>query len=316
MAVPPLILTGPPVALNARHDRTKPASAELDPAGADGGAPAESDRRSRRASCRSRLTDPFDPILATPEIERPMYEPLRDLFPRLLLPGIGGVLDNTAAMLVTNAAVRRGVSPWPQSRARARTALAWVSRPSRASPISAVSGIGVASRDKPRLCRRMCRRSTSGLAQNISVRLPKDADGQVVVLIRGELTRRYPQRDLLPGTRRRRRRRDGASPSLGTRELYPSFRGTLGADVLFFGFASSEAAVKGGPTDPGWFFVIQQPPGEPRFGHRRRCDRRAGILSTRGRCSRGRRSVCCGPPVRVAIHASCTAAMTGSAHVD
>ena len=45
------------------------------------------------------------------------------------------------------------------------------------------------------------------------------------------------------------------------------FRGSLDPDVTFLGFALSEEAALGiDPAGPGWFFVFEQHPGEPRFG--------------------------------------------------
>ena len=45
--------------------------------------------------------------------------------------------------------------------------------------------------------------------------------------------------------------------------VYPLFRGALPPDVTFLGFPLQESDVRG---QPGWFFVIQQQPGEPQFG--------------------------------------------------
>src|SRR5207248_6864454 len=46
---------------------------------------------------------------------------------------------------------------------------------------------------------------------------------------------------------------------------------TLKPDIAFFGFALTEEHARGhstepGQGDPGWFFVLQEQPGEPRFG--------------------------------------------------
>ena len=131
--------------------------------------------------------------------------------------------------------------------------------------------------------------------------IAEGSDGQVVVLIRGELTRRFP--NAIYYLTEAKAAQGTARPSLGTRELYPSFRGTLGADVLFFGFATSEAAVKGGPTDPGWFFVIQQPPGEPRFGIDTGATGAPAFLLPEADAARTAQRLL-RPPVRVAIHAS------------
>ena len=297
MAVPPLILTGPPVALDV-GTIGKTAAAELTPL-------APMMARLQRVIVApppvvsQPATDPFDPILATPEIERPMYEPLRDLFPRLLLPGIGGVLDNTAAALVTNPrfveAFLLGLNHelgrellWRGFPARSRFTYFRRFWDRRGQP-----GQASLPPDVPAIEEWAGAKHLGEIAEG--------SDGQVVVLIRGELTRRFPnaiyyltEAKATPGA---------ARPSLGTRELFPSFRGTLGTDVLFFGFAIGEAAVKGGPTDPGWFFVIQQPPGEPRFGIDAGASGAPAFLTPEADAAQTARRLL-RPPVRVAIHAS------------
>ena len=87
-----------------------------------------------------------------------------------------------------------------------------------------------------------------------------------MLLIRGDLLRRYPNTVIYAV-------RAGATTdgkrSLGTEESHPIFRGTLKPDVTFFGFDLVESQVRGttGPGgDPGWFFVFQEQPAEPRFG--------------------------------------------------
>ena len=85
---------------------------------------------------------------------------------------------------------------------------------------------------------------------------------QLVLLVRGELFRRYPNAVIYAA------KATGAvtNPKLTTVERYPLFRGSAPPDVAFFGFDLTEAAARGTDTDPGWFFVIQQQPGEPDFG--------------------------------------------------
>jgi hypothetical protein len=48
-----------------------------------------------------------------------------------------------------------------------------------------------------------------------------------------------------------------------TEKKLPQFRGTLEPDVTFLGFDLTRAEAVG---DPGWFFVLEQQPTEPRFG--------------------------------------------------
>ncbi len=47
----------------------------------------------------------------------------------------------------------------------------------------------------------------------------------------------------------------------------PMFRGALAPDIVFVGFALSEETALGiDPAGPGWYFVFEEYPGEPRFG--------------------------------------------------
>jgi hypothetical protein len=91
---------------------------------------------------------------------------------------------------------------------------------------------------------------------------------RLVLLIRGELLRRYPNTVIyaVKGVIRNSRRElatdnpTGVTPPL---EAYPAFRGTLLPDVTFVGFDLTRSDVV---TGAGWFFVLQQQPTEPRFG--------------------------------------------------
>src|SRR5262249_41454007 len=92
------------------------------------------------------------------------------------------------------------------------------------------------------------------------------AGGQLVLLVRGALLRRYPT--ALVYAARAAWTPDGKRRP-GTEERHPLFRGDLEPDVTFLGFGLTEAEARGGTDpkgDPGWFFVLQQPPAEPRFG--------------------------------------------------
>jgi hypothetical protein len=86
----------------------------------------------------------------------------------------------------------------------------------------------------------------------------------LVLLIRGELLRRYPNSVIYAVAAKPK---DGRL-TLSEEERHPLFRGSLKPDVTFLGFNLTEAEAKGeAPHDPnGWFFVIQQQPTEPCFG--------------------------------------------------
>ncbi len=94
-------------------------------------------------------------------------------------------------------------------------------------------------------------------------------EGQLVLLIRGDLLRRYPRSMVyaVEGIWSA----DGTRRELGTNELYPMFRATQAPDITMLGFALTKSIVRGADTKannghPGWFFVLQEQPTEPRFG--------------------------------------------------
>ena len=60
-----------------------------------------------------------------------------------------------------------------------------------------------------------------------------------------------------------RRGSRGRKPDVGAQHRQPLFRGSLQPDVTFFGFDVDPADAA---ADPGWYFVIEQQPTEPRFG--------------------------------------------------
>ena len=91
---------------------------------------------------------------------------------------------------------------------------------------------------------------------------PAGAPGkQVVLLVRSVLFRRYPTAVVyaVPAVPVG----SGRQPGPVEQEIHPLFRGSLQPDVTFFGFDLDVDVATG---NPGWYFVIQQQPTEPRFG--------------------------------------------------
>jgi hypothetical protein len=89
--------------------------------------------------------------------------------------------------------------------------------------------------------------------------------GKVVLLIRGDLLRRYPTA-ILYATKAKFGSGNKPSFDLAGEERHPVFGGTLRPDVSYFGFNLTRSEARGDSTDPGWYFVIQERPGETRFG--------------------------------------------------
>jgi hypothetical protein len=79
----------------------------------------------------------------------------------------------------------------------------------------------------------------------------------VVLLVRGELFKRYPTAIIYAG----KAKMEGGKRVLDeTDERYPLFRGTLPSDITFLGFNLSVEDARGGTTasPDGFFFVFQQ----------------------------------------------------------
>jgi hypothetical protein len=95
------------------------------------------------------------------------------------------------------------------------------------------------------------------------------AAGHMVLLIRGDLLRRYPRAIIYAVEAVWSA--DGARRELGATEQYPMFRATQAPDITMLGFLLTEQQVRGADDStsgghPGWFFVLQEQPTEPRFG--------------------------------------------------
>ena len=84
----------------------------------------------------------------------------------------------------------------------------------------------------------------------------------LVLLIRGDIVRRYPNMQVLAV----QATSAGAQRTLGTSETAILFSGRMDPDVAFYGFPLTSAQALGTATTPGYYFVIQEHPSEPRFG--------------------------------------------------
>ncbi len=200
-----------------------------------------------------RTGDPLEPILDAPEFPQPMYEALRDLSQDFLFPGLEHVLPNTVALLQTNPKFVE--SFLVGLNAEMSSELLWRNYPTD---------------QRGTYFRRFWDTSAGKDQSDIDMiskwgnaELGKNARAgeKLVLLIRGELLRRYPNSVIYAVAAVQK---DGqfhlSKPAV---ERHPLFRGTLKPDVTFLGFdLTKEEAI----ADPGWFFVIQEQPTEPRFG--------------------------------------------------
>jgi len=112
---------------------------------------------------------------------------------------------------------------------------------------------------------------------------------EAVLVIRGELLKKYPTAVIYAHRAKWERKADGVTIDLTKPRTLedldaaslanppttiirtPLYEAKVDPDIYFFGFDLTIPEAKGGPgtspgDDPGWFFVIKERPGEPRFG--------------------------------------------------
>src|SRR6185436_481138 len=110
------------------------------------------------------------------------------------------------------------------------------------------------------------------------------AKALLVLVIRGELLKRYPTAVIYAQKAQWHKNPDGTLDATAERELVdltpaeadslppekirkPLFKAKVDPDIYFIGFDLGALEARGGTTptsDPGWFFVIKERPGEPR----------------------------------------------------
>ena len=96
---------------------------------------------------------------------------------------------------------------------------------------------------------------------SLGTHLVTGGTGFVVLLIRGAAPA-FPSRGHLSPSRQRETGKP-RTPDSSAKPVLPEFRALIHPDVTFLGFRVDAATAKG---HPGSFFVIEQPPMEPRFG--------------------------------------------------
>ena len=206
-------------------------------------------------------SDPVEPIVDAPDFPQPMYEALRDVSQDFLFPGLDDVPANSVTVLETNPEFVESFMVGLNTEMNRE--LLWRDYPTdqrgtyfrRFWDTSASTG-------QPDIDY-ISRWNNNHLGQNT----PR-ASGKLVLLIRGDLLRRYPNAVIyaVPAFKNSQAKLDFMREP--EKELHPLFRGTLKPDVTFLGFDLTDAQALGDPpNDPnGYFFVIQQQPTEPRFG--------------------------------------------------
>lgn len=243
------------------------------------------------------LRETFVEAKAYPRIDRPMYRPLADISGDLLLPNVGLIPPNSISLLETN-------QPFIESymvglNHEFARELLWREYPTdqRGSYFRQfwdVSGYKDTAGLSPDALREKLYdipklhlwHSGSALGAHDNRQPPGSPPKEEVVLsIRGELLKRYPTAVIYAHKADWQRKPDGSIDKTKIRVPIaltpeeesnpppdklknPLYGAKVDPDITFLGFDLTAKDAKGDPAanDAGWFFVIKERPGEPRFG--------------------------------------------------
>lgn len=235
----------------------------------------------------------FREAMAYPVYDDPMYEKLLALPGEHFLPNIDKIPPNTITLLETN---QRFIEAYMLGLNVAMASeLLWREYPTdqRGSyfrqfwdPSGVLDREGLSPedlREKLRDIPPIHRWSRfSDLGDHDHREAPGDNEEELVLVIRGELLKKYPNAVIYAQRAKWRLTEDGEIDRFNPREFEtvgaeadlirtPLYEAKAPPDITFIGFDLTAAEAQGGTgleddEDPGWFFVIKERPGEPRFG--------------------------------------------------
>jgi len=219
--------------------------------------------------------DELGQIMAAPKFEQAMYAPLRDISQEWILPGIKDVVKDSASLAQTN---ERFIESYMVgvNHEMARTLLfneypteqratffqqfwdskGYVPKPTEIVNPDDLKDIKPIHTWSP----------TANLGENSSRRPPV---AKLVLLIRGELLLRYPNTEVYAAEVIRTANGTHDLPDASDTAKHKPWvlHGELDPDIRFFGFElTRDEALNGGEAKLGYYFVLQQPSGEPLFG--------------------------------------------------
>ena len=270
---------------------------------------------------KEQLEETFIPAMAYPEIDLPMYKPLTKKSPDLFLPNVNYIAQNSISLLETNQrfieSYMIGLNhefarellwrEYPTDQRGSYFRQFWEARAFHDDQNLSADALKEKLRDIPpiHLWSRF-----SKLGDHDHREVGGDNEEEVVLVIRGELLKKYPNA-VIYAQRAVWRNTDGdpildpndtdaidikqerdLRPLTDAEQLDPPrtllktplYEAQVSPDIYFFGFDLTVCKAKGGTgradlpvdaqcvaegvtwDDPGWFFVIKERPGEPRFG--------------------------------------------------
>lgn len=220
--------------------------------------------------------DTFAPIMAAPNFDYPMYKELENISAELLIPNLEKVPTNTVTLLEENRpfieAYMVGLNHEMVRELRMHeypTDLQGMIFSQFWDPTDSASDDPESARDVSPIHTWLRESPLGSHPVGAGATEPRR---RLVLLVRGDLLRRYPNTLIT------------AAPAVWPEdatatsdrepdydaEIEPLFTAQVGSDINFFGFELTAEEARGSTNpddeDPGWFFVIRERPGDPRFG--------------------------------------------------
>ena len=226
--------------------------------------------RERIEGPSSERTDSLQPISDVPlRFPQPMYEPLRELFQDMLLPGLDRIRNDSLVELSANPAfIEAYLVGLNHELARE---LLWREFPTHLDSTyfrqfwdvrGSLSSSASAEERERFLDIPEIRHWKYPLGSNMPA--PRGSN-LFMLLIKGDLLVRYPNAVISV-----QRAENGALPK------FPILRINPVPGVTLLGFELEPSPLKASPGDPGWFFVFEEHPTETRFG----LDISGGVLNS------------------------------------
>ncbi|MEM1349198.1 MAG: hypothetical protein AAGI01_11625, partial [Myxococcota bacterium] len=231
--------------------------------------------------------DPLEPVVLGPRFDAPMFDALRREDLGFVLPGISELGDNSTGVLSLHpdviAALMAGLNH------EMLRELTWRGFPTdtRATFFRQFFDVSDQITSETTELEREALYDIEamfmwGLSESLASGVrPKAGSNSVVLVVRGELLRRYPDTLVyaVPGEVDTSGGVATRSPAYFTNTsgspaqftgVFPSFRAVIDPDIMLLGFELTQAELRGdmdAPTaDAGYYFVLQEPLTNTRFG--------------------------------------------------
>lgn len=238
-----------------------------------------------------RPVDTIAPVMAHPIFPDPMYRPLRDISAESLIPNLHLIPNNTVSLLETN---RPFIESYMMGcNHEMSRELLWIKYPTdqRGTYFRQFwEAAEIVNRDPEKSIKEREEEQrditpihtwgrTTNLGSHENRDLPTGAEpgeARLVLVIKGDLLKKYPTTMIYAQKAkwgkdehdRDVRILDDSDPVTNLQE--PIFKAEIEPDLKFLGLNLTMSAVRGSQNieddNAGWFFVFQEPPGEPRFG--------------------------------------------------